>query len=501
MRRMMRRTASRIKQKGVRVVRRILALPQTQARSLYNNLIAKTALRSSRVNGQRIARNCHNLLLKAGHPILGYKICLITEAHCLREQRRQQESPSVWGAIQLPIASQLAFFLKTQASNSLRAFTQKIKEVFPHFQLVVARKARSHGVTLAPSADVAGLFEGLSFRYIAAKEHPDGPSHCGPSAAAGSYFDRVTTESRQLLNSLAAIRRQASHRPHTPEDGQGRIGILISCFRPEPHIEGFLKNLLLLERPQRLVPIFINAGMSDTCRQQILEVLEASNFHDSIFIDKPGCGIYDAWNTGVKAVGESVSYLTNFNVDDRRHPLCLEVQADLLETFSSRQVSVTDYLYFFHPFDDIRRLYELNEGNSTLLPVTNKRTIVYRNLPHSSPMWRTRLHAGGDCGLFDEAYRSAGDADFWYRVSRAHEDAFEIAALPLSLYFNNPEGISTKPNTVGVSEHHTCSRIHYRALMQEIDNSVSPEFAERHLQETDSEHLQLYAALSAIGNP
>jgi hypothetical protein len=458
-------------------------------------------LRSSRENGQRIARNCHNLLLKAGHPILGYKICLITEAHCLREQRRQQESHSIWGAIQLPIANQLTFFLETQATNSLRAFIQKIKTTLPHLKLVLARKARSHGVALSPSVDVAGLFEGLSFRFIAAKQPPDRSSHAETSTAAWGYFDRITAESRQLLDTLAVIRRQASNSSDTVASEQERIGILISCFRPEQHIEGFLKNLLLLDNPQRLVPILINAGMTGDCRQKILEELEAGNFHDLIFIDKPGCGIYDAWNTGIKAVGDRVSYLTNFNVDDRRHPLCLEVQADLLDTFRHRKVSVTDYLYFFHALDDLRRLYALNEGHSTLLPVTNKRTIVYRNLPHSSPMWRASLHAEGDCGLFDEAYRSAGDADFWYRVSRAHEDAFEIASLPLSLYFNNPEGLSTRPNTVGVTEHHTCSRIHYRKLMQEIDDSISPEFAERHLQETDAEHLQLYAALSAIGDP
>ena len=113
-------------------------------------------------------------------------------------------------------------------------------------------------------------------------------------------------------------------------------------------------------------------------------------------------------------------------------------------------------------------------------------------------MWRAALHSEDCCGLFDETYQSAGDADFWYRVSRAHAAAFEISSLPLSLYFNNPIGLSTRPNTVGISEHHACSQIHYRALMQEIDDSLSSDFAEQHLQNDNAEYMQLYAALSAI---
>lgn len=493
------RVVNRIKQKGKRLIKLIVSRSSAGESSLYNSLIAKSALQSSSVNGQRIARNCHNLLLKVGHPILGYKLCLITEAHCLREQRSQQKTRSFWGAIRLPIAYQLAFYLETQAKNRLLVFSQKIRAALPHLPLVAARKARAPGMPLAQAANIAGVFEGLSFRFISAQDIPGEINFSGLSSTAQSYFDRVTAESRQYLNTLAVIRNQASFRSHASGSGQGRIGILISCFRPEQHINGFLSNLLQLENPQRLVPVFINAGMTNFCREQILGALDTGGFHDTLFIDKPGCGIYDAWNTGIKALGESVSYLTNFNVDDRRHPLCLEIQADLLETFGNRKVSVADYLYFFHAIDDLRSLYELNEGHSTYLPVTNKRTIVYRNLPHSGPMWRASLHAEDDCGMFDESYQSAGDADFWYRVSRAHSDAFEIASLPLSLYYNNPEGLSTRPNTVGISEHHICSRTHYRSLMNEIDDSVSPEFAEHHLQEIDTEHLQLYAALSAIG--
>lgn len=488
-----------LKQKGKRIVRLIVSIPSSGASSLYNNLVAKSALQSSSINGQRIARNCHNLLLKVGHPILGYKLCLITEAHCLREQRRQQETRSLWGAIRLPIANQLAFYLETQAKNSLRAFFLKVRAALPHFQPVLARKAQAPGMPLAQAASIAGVFEGLSFRYIAPQSIPGEANSSERDSTEKNYFEQVTAESRQYLNALAAIRNQASFRSHASESGQGRIGILISCFQPEQHINGFLSNLLQLENPQRLVPIFINAGMTNVCREQILGALDTGSFHDTMFIDKPGCGIYEAWNIGIRALGESVSYLTNFNVDDRRHPLCLEIQADMLETFRRRKVSITDYLFFFHAIDDLRRLYDLNEGHSTYLPVTNKRTIVYRNLPHSGPMWHSSLHAENDCGLFDENYRSAGDADFWYRVSQVHENAFEVASLPLSLYFQNPRGLSTGPNTVGVSEHDICSRVHYRKLMQEIDNSISPEFAERNLQQTDVEHLQLYAALSAIG--
>lgn len=498
---MIKQVTRKIKQTGLNIAKRVISIPIRFGRTTYNKFIAKLAMHSSAENGHRIARNCHNLLLKAGHPVLGYKICLITEAHCLRELRRQQETRSIWGSIQLPIANQLAFFLQAQILHSLQVFKQRIKASLPHFQSVLTGKARKHGLPFAPSVHVAGLYEGLTLRYITSKKHEREPIDTRSPTKDETYFDQVTTQSKQLLNTLDTIRQEASKRTTVTEENQGKIGILISCYQPEKHIKGFLSNLLQLENPQRLVPIVINAGMNLSSRKLILEAFEEGNFHDTLFIDKPNCGIYDAWNTGIKAMGENVSYLTNFNVDDRRHPLCLEIQASVLDTFRQRKVSITDYLYFFHAFEDIRRIYEMNEGNSTHLPIANKRTLVYKNLPHSSPLWRTSLHSQGDCGLFDDDYKSAGDADFWYRVSRAHNEAFEVTSLPLSLYFQNPEGLSTKPNTVGMAEHHTCSRIHYMKLIEEIDDTISTEFTEQHLQVTDPEHVQLYAAISKIKHP
>ena len=184
-------------------------------------------------------------------------------------------------------------------------------------------------------------------------------------------------------------------------------------------------------------------------------------FNDYYFITKEKCKIYEAWNIGINAVKHSVDYLTNFNVDDRRHPQCLEIQSTYLNKFKRANVAVTDYIYYFKFMDSINDMYDSNDGNHTNIPVINDRTLVCKNFPHSSPMWRTCLHNDPNIGMFDESYISAGDAEFWYRVSRQYPNSFDTISLPLSLYFQNPEGLSTRPNTRGASEHIRCTKDHY----------------------------------------
>ena len=122
------------------------------------------------------------------------------------------------------------------------------------------------------------------------------------------------------------------------------------------------------------------------------------------------------------------------------------------------------------------------------------RSLIDRNFPHSGPMWRRSLNDKHICGLFDEKFKSAGDAEFWYRVSRRHPNSFATISLPLSLYYQNPKGLSTKPKTQGPEEHSAASKEHYRYIINEINKSISEEFSERYIHLATTEHMQLHAA-------
>ena len=459
---------------------------------IYYALIFNAA---SSDNDRRVARNYHNLILKTGHPINVYKVCLITESHYLNQQSGKRNR-ALAGQLSVPIADELSDFLKKKIAIKLKTFKVRLKGSLPRLKLLVRQKFGNKGNTIIPEQAVAGVFYGLSYRTVF-NDCKDSLSDQIASKCGSSYFEEVNQEAIDLHQVLASL-NTLGHSYSSPKESIGKVGILISCFHPEKHIEGFLQNLLELKNPDRLVPIIINAGMSEECKKQIHSTIEKGSFSDFIFAEKPGCGIYEAWNIGLNACNEQITYLTNFNVDDRRHPYCLEIQASYLDGFQRTQVAITDYLYFFNTNSSISALYNANEGNRTFIPVTNKRTLLYRNLPHSSPMWRISLHSQRDCGLFDECYESAGDAEFWYKVSRMHQNPFGVISIPLSLYYQNPEGISTRPNTKGMNEHHVCTREQYQHIMSEIDSKVGADFTKMHLNHVSPEHLQVYAAASLL---
>ncbi len=457
-----------MKRRAVAALQRLVRLAQTRIGQKANRVLGGLVASQPRPPAPRIARQVQRQLWRLGYRDQSYQTCLLTEAQCLRAEAAYGPPNAAWAGVMMPATRQMAYQLRRNLLAPLQAGLQPLRALR-------RRRARAH------QSQSAGLFAGMgySFRSAADCSEPD------PDRTA-----KLTAQARTLLASYRAIQPE--------RHGLGAIGILISCYKPEQHIVGFLDNLLSLESRDRLVPVVINAGMSQACAQTIQTALAHGGFCDYHVIDLPGSPIYTAWNAGIQALGDSVEFITNFNVDDRRHPLCLTVQAECLNAFPQKQVAVTDYTYFFDPRQSIDELFACNGENVTLIPVINERTLVDRNFPHSSPMWRLSLHETSDCGLFNENYKSAGDAEFWYRVSRRHANAFSVISIPLSLYFQNPGGLSTSPQTAGMSEHSRCTRDHYLSLMERMDAAISPDFLRLHLQLSPPEHLQLHALASAL---
>jgi hypothetical protein len=457
-----------MKRRAMAAFKRVARLVQTRIGQKANRVLGGLVASQHRPPAPRIARQVQQQLWQLGYLEQSYQTCLLTEAQCLRAEAAYGPPNAAWAGVMLPATRLIAYQLRRNLLAPLQAALQPLRTL---------RSQHSR----SSQTQSAGLFEGMGYSFRSSTD-------CGKPDP--ERYAKLTAQARALL---------ATYRTIQPEHhGRGAIGILISCYKPERHIAGFLSNLLSLEQRDRLVPVVINAGMSEACALTIQTALATGGFRAYHVIDLPGSAIYTAWNAGIKALGNSVEYITNFNVDDRRHPLCLNIQAECLSAFPQKKVAVTDYSYFFEPRQSIDELFSLNSDNTTLIPAINERTLVDGNLPHSSPMWRRSLHQSTDCGLFDESFRSAGDAEFWYRVSQRHANAFSVISIPLSLYYQNPEGLSTRPRTAGLSEHSRCTRDHYRYLTEQMDASISPEFARLHIQLSSPEHMQLYALASAL---
>jgi hypothetical protein len=76
-------------------------------------------------------------------------------------------------------------------------------------------------------------------------------------------------------------------------------------------------------------------------------------------------------------------------------------------------------------------------------------------------MWRRRLH--DTLGPFDARFRSAGDYDFWLRCMAAGKVFYKLND-PHVVYYQNPKGLSTRPDSRGVVEARELSKRYARQL-------------------------------------
>lgn len=151
-------------------------------------------------------------------------------------------------------------------------------------------------------------------------------------------------------------------------------------------------------------------------------------------------GVYGCWNLAIKTCNGK--YITNANVDDRRHEQAIEKQYKTL-----RQKPYIDLVYY--------RTLETEQPNETMQDNSashefpclngNHENLIKVNSPHCQPMWRKKIH--DTCGLFNETLKYAADYDMWLKASAL---GFKMQKLNqvLGLYYRNPKGISSKLETL-----------------------------------------------------
>lgn len=223
------------------------------------------------------------------------------------------------------------------------------------------------------------------------------------------------------------------------------VSAITSLYRGGAFIEQFMENITSQQ------------GFREYCELVIVDADSPEGEHETIeryLADFPNInyirinhriGIYDAWNVAAEAArGE---YLTNANLDDIRRDDSFMLQAGTLEALPFVDIAYQDLYYTFDPrlsFDDIARF-----GHQTALPVITLHNMVQYNSPHNAPMWRKSLH--DELGFFDINYKSAGDYEFWFRCLAAGKVFYKIND-PHVAYYQNPKGLSTRPDSRGLME-------------------------------------------------
>lgn len=250
------------------------------------------------------------------------------------------------------------------------------------------------------------------------------------------------------------------------------VSAITSLYRGGTFIEQFMDNITSQEGfPDYCELVIVDADSPEGERATIERYL--ADFPNINYIRiNHRIGIYDAWNVAAQAArGE---YLTNANLDDLRRGDSFMLQAGTLEALPFVDVVYQDLYYTFDPrlsFEEIARF-----GHQTALPVVTAHNMVQYNSPHNAPMWRKSLH--DEIGYFDTHYKSAGDYEFWFRCLEAGKVFYKIND-PHVAYYQNPKGLSTRPDSRGLMEALDVHKRYCRKLMPEEVTMPSEAFLRR----------------------
>jgi glycosyltransferase involved in cell wall biosynthesis len=236
------------------------------------------------------------------------------------------------------------------------------------------------------------------------------------------------------------------------------VSAIASLYRGGDYIEQFLENITsqtIFTTHCEL--IIIDADSPENEAAVIARYME--RFPNIVYHRAPTrIGIYEAWNLGVQM--SRGRYLTNTNLDDLRRSDSFERQVEVLEKFPFVDVVYQDFYYSFEGKASFAKSAAV--GYKSQVPVISPYNLMQSNSPHNAPMWRRTLH--DEVGLFDASFRSAGDYDFWLRCVQAGKTFFKVND-PHVIYFVNPEGLSTQPNTRGIDEANRSTKMHGHKLL------------------------------------
>jgi len=185
----------------------------------------------------------------------------------------------------------------------------------------------------------------------------------------------------------------------------GTVTAIVSAYHAIKYLEGRIDNLL----SQNPIP-------------QVVVVAQAGSMECSIAGDWPVTllqtagipTIYQAWNEAIKEARND--YIVVANSDDRFYPGALEVLADDLDANPHFALCYADCDVVHSIGGDPVNRYQWAEGGfEELLEVC---------FVGPMPMWRRSLHY--TYGYFDEAMKSAGDYEFWLRITKQGERLHHI---------------------------------------------------------------------------
>lgn len=212
-----------------------------------------------------------------------------------------------------------------------------------------------------------------------------------------------------------------------------RVSIITSVYNGDEFIAGFLEDITRQTIFADCELILINANSPGNEEPIIREYMDCYPNIVYIKLNKDP-GLYSVWNQAIKLA--RADFITNANLDDRRAPFSLELQAHTLETHPDIDLVYADIYITNRPNSRWEERIEQWRSNCPEFSLANLRCCF----AGPGPMWRKSIH--DRAGLFNPWFTSAGDWEFWNRAAFMGCKYMKINQ-PNCLYYLNPQGIST----------------------------------------------------------
>ena len=211
-----------------------------------------------------------------------------------------------------------------------------------------------------------------------------------------------------------------------------KVTAIVSTYRAERFMRKCLEDLVAQTIFPGIEVIVVDAASPENERNIVEEFQQRYPNISYLRTDRRE-PLYAAWNRAIRrARGE---YLTNANTDDRHAAHALETLARALDAHPEAGVA---YASTAITAQENATLGTAPTRGQFKARKFDRHRLFHDCMPGPQPMWRRELHE--QFGLFDETFVSAGDYEFWLRISA--ETKFLHIPEVLGLFLQSPQSIS-----------------------------------------------------------
>ena len=210
-----------------------------------------------------------------------------------------------------------------------------------------------------------------------------------------------------------------------------RVSAIVSAYNSERFIAHCLEDLLSQTIADQIEIIVVDSGSQENEAAVVRKFQKEFKIIKYIKSEQRE-SVYAAWNRGIKIA--SGQYITNANTDDRHAPNALERMAGVLDEQPEIALVYADLWVTEienQTFDKFTPVGRLNWKDF------DRATLIDGCYIGPQPMWRRAVHKKH--GYFDEGFESAGDWEFWLRISQTEK--FLHIKECLGLYLKSPNSI------------------------------------------------------------